>query len=170
MGFLDNLLNKSAKKIVSDIARTATDAVSGELSQSIREGIQELTGSASATTAAPAYAASTATAPTGTGKYEEVDDKLRAILSKEFPQYEVRENVSPETLGGTGKFMPYSFGIYENSSPKLFIMVVYNNTCASRTYRWSKEEAAKAGIPLINFVYAFENRTDYITNRLHQYL
>lgn len=100
----------------------------------------------------------------------DVYKKLRLVLANEFPGYEVREQVSPTTLGGAGKFRPYDFGVYENGVPKLFIMVVYNNTCAQREYRWSKEEAEKAGVPMINFVFAFENRVNYVIDRLHQYL
>ncbi len=153
MGFLDSLLSKSAKKLVSEVAKTALDALSGE-SESSDANIK--------TVSVPAgYEALADTEP---------DTKIRAVLQKEFPQYEVRENVSPETLGGTGKFLPYSFGVYENGVPRLFIMVVYRNTCASRLYRFSKEEATKNSVPLINFVYAFENRIDYIIQRLHEYL
>lgn len=101
---------------------------------------------------------------------EDVAVKLRAVLAREFPQYEVRQEVSPTTLGGTGRFIPYDFGVYQNGEPKLFIMVVFNNTCRQREYRWSKEEAERAGVTMINFVYCFENRIDYIINRLHQYL
>lgn len=101
---------------------------------------------------------------------KEVDEKLREILASEFPQYEVKEQVSPTTIGGEGKFLPYDFAVYENGQPKLFIMVVYNNTCASREYRWSKEQAEFAGVTMINFVYAFENKKDYMIDRLHQYL
>lgn len=102
--------------------------------------------------------------------YKRVDIKLRAVFAREFPQYEIRENVSPTTIGGTGTFMNYSFGVYENGAPKLFIMVVDSNDCARRTYRYSKEQAERAGITMINFVMAFENRIDYIIERLHQYL
>lgn len=101
---------------------------------------------------------------------EFVADKLRAVFAREFPQYEIKENVSPTTIGGTGEFMDYSFGVYENGVPKLFIMVVFSNDCARRTYRWSKEQAERAGVTMINFVAAFENRIDYIIDRLHQYL
>lgn len=101
---------------------------------------------------------------------EFVDDKLKYVFKKEFPQYEIKERVSPVTLGGTGKFKDYDFGVYENGAPKLFIMLVGPNTCRHREYRWSKEEAERAGVPMINFVMAFSNKIDYITQRLHQYL
>ncbi len=165
MGLFDALLNKGAKML----KQAATEAMENA-AEEILSGLKENGGSTASTsttrTAAPVSIS------TGYEALEDemVDDKLRSILAKEFAQYEVKEQVSPTTLGGTGKFLPYDFGIYENGVPKLFIMVVYNNTCAHRDYRWSKEEAARAGVPMINFVYAFENKIDYIINRLHQYL
>jgi len=99
-----------------------------------------------------------------------VADKIRDIIASEFPAYELRENVSPTTLGGTGRFMDYSFGVYEAGQPKLFMMIVGKTTCAHREYRWSKEQAEAAGVPMINFVEHYPNKIDYIVNRLHQYL
>lgn len=165
MGFLDSLFSKSAKKLASDLTRTAVDAISNELSDTLRSNIQQHSNT-SATVSEPVRTVSRFST------YEdwEADEKLRHVLSTEFSQYEVREGVSPTTIGGTGNFLPYTFGVYENGTPRLFIMVVFGNTCASREYRWSKEEAEKNNIPMINFVYAFSNEKDYVTNRLHQYL
>lgn len=149
MGFLDALLNKGAKVLKEAVSDAIENAASEMLSND------------------------TTTSSVNTNSaMEDMDviEKLRLILANEFPQYEVIEQVSPTTLGGTGNFLPYDFGVYEYGQPKLFIMVVYNNTCSHRDYRWSKEEAEKAGVTMINFVYAFENREDYIINRLHQYL
>ncbi|MBO7401791.1 MAG: hypothetical protein J6U10_02235, partial [Lachnospiraceae bacterium] len=77
---------------------------------------------------------------------------------------------SPETLGGTGRFMRYSYGVYKDGQPKLFIMIINNNTCAMREYRWSKEQAEKAGVTLINFRLNEPNSVMYIRDRLHKYL
>ncbi|MCQ2401956.1 MAG: hypothetical protein MJ059_08580 [Lachnospiraceae bacterium] len=98
------------------------------------------------------------------------EEKISAVLAEEFPQYEVRKYVSPTTIGGTGKFLDYTFGIYDAGAPKLFIMLVGKATCGSRIYRWSKEQAAKAGVTLINFVEHYPNRPEYIKERLHQYI
>jgi hypothetical protein len=108
-------------------------------------------------------------------EYDETDqrtcrEKLLQILADEFPQYEIRENVSPHTIGGTGRFMDYSIGVYLNNVPKLFIMLIGKTTASHREYRWSREEAEKNGITLINFINHYPNRPEYITARLHQYL
>ncbi len=70
-----------------------------------------------------------------------VQEKLDAVLAKEFPQYTVEHEV-----------------------------IVTNNTCVSAAYKRSRELSEANGYTLINFVAAFENRMDYIVNRLHQYL
>lgn len=99
-----------------------------------------------------------------------VGEKLKEVLREDFSQYDVIENVSPVTLGGSGKFLNYTFGIYSDGKPKLLIMIVGRNTCRYRTYRWSKEVAEKNSIPLINFLEHFPNEVPYIRERLSQYL
>lgn len=172
MGLIDRLIREGAKAITK-VATEAIETVGDEIVKgidSLSEKVDGL-GETPATIVEPAVTEAS-NVPEGYESLEDedVDKKLRAVFAKEFPQYEIREQVSPTTLGGTGKFMPYDFGVYENGVPKLFIMVVYNNTCSQRLYRWSKEEAERAGVTMINFVYCFENRIDYIINRLHQYL
>ncbi|MBE5882442.1 MAG: hypothetical protein E7289_09080 [Lachnospiraceae bacterium] len=171
MGFLDKLVNRSANAITNATARAIGNAVGDVVEDAAQGFIKGLKNAADNDKSATSKAvkASVAAAKEIVDD-REVDEKLRDILASEFPQYEVKEQVSPTTIGGEGEFLPYDFGVYENGQPKLFIMVVYNNTCASRTYRWSKEQAERAGVTMINFVYAFENKIDYMKERLHQYL
>lgn len=101
---------------------------------------------------------------------EDVRKEIEEIVAQCFPQYELRRNVSPTTIGGLGRFLDYSYGVYLGGEPKLFIMIVGKKTTSHRVYRWSKEEAAKKGITMINFVEHFPNKYDYVKNRLAQYL
>lgn len=176
MGFLDSLLRKSSNAVTSAAARAVGNAV-GDMVEDAAQGLikglknggdNDKTDTQRSTGTSANVVKKTVERDAFAPK--EVNEKLREILASEFPQYEVKEKVSPTTIGGEGQFLPYDFGVYENGQPKLFIMVVYNNTCASRTYRWSKEQAERAGVEMINFVYAFENRKDYMIDRLHQYL
>ena len=100
----------------------------------------------------------------------DVSVKLREVLASEFASYTVKENVSPATIGGTGKFMNYSFAVYQGETPKLFMMIIGKTTCTHREYRWSKEQAAKAGVTMINFMAHEPNSVLYIKTRLHKYL
>ena len=96
--------------------------------------------------------------------------KILEVLAADFPGYEVQEDVSPTLIGGAGKFLNYTLGIYKDGDPKLFIMVIDGKNDRLRTYRWSKEQAEKAGIPMINFIEKSPNRYWYISERLHKYL
>lgn len=175
MGFLDSLLNKGTrmvKKAAKEAMVDAADEIIRGLVNDGKETSTTRTTTATGTTTTAKSVSGNSTVPAGyeSVKDADVEDKLRAVFAKEFPQYEIKENVSPVTLGGTGRFMDYSFGVYENGEPKLFIMIISSNTCASKFYRWSKEQAEQANVTMINFVGAFENKMDYIINRLHQYL
>lgn len=96
--------------------------------------------------------------------------KILEVLAKDFPNLEVREDVSPTTIGGTGRFMNYDLGIYANGTPKLFIMIIYGSKGRLREYRWSREQAERAGVAFINFIKDSPNRYWYISQRLRQYL
>ena len=174
MGFLDSLLRKSSNAVTSAAARAVGNAVGDVVEDATQNFIKGLKNSGDdvqeSRSAAPVSKENKTPVSRDSWADKDVDEKLRIILADEFSQYEVREQVSPQEFGGEGKFLPYDFAVCENGQPKLFIMVVYNNTCASREYRWSKEQAERAGVTIINFVYAFENRKDYMIDRLHQYL
>lgn len=166
MGLLDSLMRSAKRKAT----RMAVNAIVDEISKSAQTKNAEA--SAPVQSSSPVVQSSVSQSQPKQSNIEDefIDNKLDYVLKNEFPQYEIRKKVSPVTLGGTGKFMDYDLGVYENGTPKLFIMIVGSNTCSKREYRWSKEEAEKAGVPMINFVMAFSNKIDYITNRLHQYL
>ncbi len=96
--------------------------------------------------------------------------RILDVISSQFPSYSVAEDVSPTTVGGTGRFMNYSIGVYSGGQPKLFIMIIGKTTTSHREYRWSKEAAEKAGVTMINFIAHYPNKTRYISERLSKYL
>ena len=108
--------------------------------------------------------------------FEEVEDgktcreKILEVLASEFSNYTVKENVSPTTLGGTGRFMDYSIVVYDNDKPALIMMLIGKTTTYHREYRWSREVAEKNGYAFINFIEHYPNRPESISKRLHQYL
>ncbi|MBQ1306048.1 MAG: hypothetical protein IIY44_06640 [Erysipelotrichales bacterium] len=108
--------------------------------------------------------------PTEEEEAKSCRDKIMEVLASDFPQYEVKEDVSPVTFGGEGRFMNYSIVVYEEGKAKLVMMLIGKTTTAHREYRWSKEAAQKAGVPFINFVKHYPNTYAYIRDRLHKYL
>ncbi len=186
MGFLDSLLRKSTNAVTNAAARAVGNAVGDVVEDAAQNLIRGLKNSGDdrrereTTIPEPKEQERKTVIPESKVQKPEpeidpfedidVDEKLRIILAEEFPQYEFKEKVSPTTIGGEGEFLPYSFAVYQNGQPKLFIMVVFNNTCRLRHYRWSKEQAERAGVPMINFVFGFSNKKEYMIDRLHQYL
>lgn len=171
----DALASTIKKAAESDEAKEFVDIL-GKVAQDAKEAVEK-SANAVGTDQEPEWARKPEpTAPSYEDDYESdeaqipVADKIRSVMASEFPAYELRENVSPTTLGGTGRFMDYSFGVYQDGTPKLFMMIVGKTTCAHSEYRWSKEQAQAAGVEMINFVAHYPNKVDYIVNRLHQYL
>ncbi|MBR3226964.1 MAG: hypothetical protein IKF68_00300 [Erysipelotrichaceae bacterium] len=97
-------------------------------------------------------------------------EKILAVLGEEFPECEVKENVSPRELGGEGNFMDISILVCKGGTPALAIMIIGKTTCSHREYRWSREFAGSKNIPFINFIRHYPNNTEYIKQRLHKYL
>lgn len=160
MGFLDSLLKKTVSKVVSETANSVANTINNSLSQAVGDSASSAKKSNDGML--PGYEHL---------KNAMVEEKLDAVLAKEFPQYTVEHEVSATTFGGLDTYMPYSYVIYDEvRNPKLIIMIVSRNTCASAAYKRSRELSEANGFTLINFVAAFENRMDYIVNRLHQYL
>lgn len=198
MSLLGNLMKSvgevadAVKKIDKEDLKKAVDAVRDAIPDEVKDAVKDAVSQAKKEEEPKAAAASEVTSlKAGTVSYETVsyegidrtdyseylaeDDiyvgiKIPEVLRKDFPQCEVKENVSPLTIGGTGKFMDYSFAVYKDGAPKLFIMICDKNTASHREYRWSKEEAEKNGIPMISFYTSMANRYWYIAERLAKYL
>ena len=162
MGFLDDLFK--AVNTLKNVAEEINKQTGGALGQQPKPAPNN-----GNPAAAPQNAASQ-NVPEMEDEEVDVRKEIEDIVAECFPQYELRRNVSPITIGGQGKFLDYSYGLYRDGAPRLFIMIVDKKTCSHRIYRWSKEEAARRGITMINFVEHFPNKYDYVKNRLAQYL
>lgn len=165
-------LKEAAKEAASEENREKASAFLNSLKDTLQEQAQEFKKTAEEMKAesrreTPAYSETAFEAPED-GKT--CRERILDILAAEFPQYTVREDVSPQTIGGTGRFMNYSIAVYSGDTPKLFIMLVGKTTTSHREYRWSREEAEKNGYAFINFVKHYPNTPEYVSKRLHQYL
>ncbi len=175
MGLFDKLLKEGAealKEAVSDENKEKASALFNSLKDTIQEHAGELKNYVDELSSQPAAQENSETpsmyTPMNDGKT--CRQRILEVLADEFPQYTVRENVSPRTFGGTGRFMDYSIVVCDGEKPKLIMMLIGKTTASHREYRWSKEEAQKNGITFINFIEHYPNRPEYISQRLHKYL
>ena len=186
MGLLKNLITNSISNGISNgINKGIKNAVSGAVEKAIKPVAQNIANQTANTLSKSANditksandlskATQELSSAAAQAKYAadglDAAVKIRKVLAESFSSYEVKENVSPSTIGGNGKFMNYTFGVFSGGTPQLFIMLVGKTTCSSRLYRWSKEQAERSGIKMINFVQHYPNNVDYIKDRLQKYL
>ncbi|MBR2809849.1 MAG: hypothetical protein IKD69_00575 [Solobacterium sp.] len=177
-------IQDTVKEVASEENREKASAFLNHVRDSIQDTVQEATSEENREKAAAFFGNIKDSLSAKTQEHEpkeemyEYDDtdgrscreKLLAVLAEDFSQYTVRENVSPHTIGGEGRFMDYSIAVYSGDVPVPLIMIVGKTTTSHREYRWSREEAAKHGYPMINFVEHYPNRPDYIRTRLQKYL
>lgn len=186
-------LNESLSGLAGELKKVAeavNEAIPEDARQQLKQAFEESKSSGGSQAGTDPEALKAAQARTdvsyATASYEGIDredydielpedgmdckGKLLEVLAADFPSYEVFEDVSPVTLGGTGRFMNYSLGIYKDGAPRLFIMIIGKTTTRHREYRWSKEQAQKAGVEMINFIGHAPNRYWYIKERLGKYL
>ena len=177
MGLLDKLIKEGAE-VLKDVASEENKQKAAEIFGSIKESIGEH--AEEFKQAVEEYKQerqqNSESIKYEDSMFEEVNDgttareRILKVLAEEFPNYTVKENVSPTEFGASGKFMNYSIVVYDGGAPKLIIMLIGKTTTSHREYRWSKEEAEKRGYTFINFIEHYPNTPEYISQRLHKYL
>ncbi len=154
MGFLDNLLSKGAKKLFNEVVDSAVDRINDKFD--IHTDSHTSTATSSNSTKASKKGCSAT----------EISSRLDKIFASDYSSYEIRKNVSPTTIGATEEAKNYTYGLYLNGVPKLFIMIAEHNQDALRTYRLAKSAALNNGIGYVNFLTQFPNTADYIKGRI----
>ena len=193
MGLLDKLLEEGSKvlkevasdenkekaeKFISDLATSAEGIISDLKSEETKDKAADFLADLEDRFSGLNNEKTDSEEPEYKEEYYEQDEsderscreKILVVLADEFPQYEVREHVSPHTIGGEGRFMDYDIVVYDGEEPKLFIMIIGKTTTSHREYRWSREQAESQGYKFINFIEHYPNRVEYISERLHGYL
>ena len=139
MGLLDKLIKEGAEAL-KDVASEENKKKAQELFGSLKEGLEEHKEDLKKALdeIKEEYGVPETSKPSSSSSYEKYfpedydsdtdprscREKILAVLADEFPRYDVRENVSPAEIGGTGRFMNYSIGVYDGREPKLFIMII----------------------------------------------
>ncbi|MDR0288011.1 MAG: hypothetical protein LBI03_09960 [Clostridiales bacterium] len=98
-------------------------------------------------------------------EYKNAKPYFAQILSSEFNQYQVRENVPVSELGGTGR--PYDFGLYQNGKLVSVVVLAEHNRTRNQPYWNSEKKAAESNIPFINFYTHMPNKRDFVIYRIN---
>lgn len=178
MGFLDRMLKDGVGKALGN---AVSDAVGDALNNALGVDVTAQAASAQTTcpscgaplradakfcafcgaklqqAAAPAAQAAAAQAPRDRAYFAD-------ILTTEFGGYELRQNVSPAELGGSGK--PYDFVLCRGGRPVGAVMLTEHNRDRNAAFLNAKAACEQAGVPFINFYLHMPNERNYIVGRI----
>ena len=95
-----------------------------------------------------------------------------AIISRNFPDFEVRRNVSADTLqpGCHPACAPVQFLFYRDGSPVLAVVLVKTNNYRGMNVVATKKICENLGIRYIRFYHEYENAEDYVVKRIRENL
>ncbi len=119
---------------------------------------------------------------------DQMSDYFRDILSTEFPQYTIRENVAVTELVGDANDSfqlyksrpyqaykaewghPYTFVLYQNSEVKGVVMLGDKDSVYNVKYLIARVYTKKLNIPYINFYTSMPNEIGYVVDRITKFL
>ncbi len=162
MGFLDNLLKREARKIISSVVDNVVDTA-----------LDTLNGSAKpANTSSPVRS----TAPVADENPDEEDcyyeesvvrDRIERIAASEWNGYELRKNIPAATLGADADARDYSYGLYLNGVPKAMIIIIdIPSHYKKKDVRLAHEACKRQQVYCMNLLLHLPNRYSYISKQL----
>ncbi|MBQ2803927.1 MAG: hypothetical protein IJF07_08530 [Lachnospiraceae bacterium] len=168
MGFLDRLLKKEARKIISSVV----DDVVDDVIDNIREKREGNSSSAAGTTKAATPSASKVTSSTNPDEewcesFEEICKRIEKVVAQEWTGYELRRNISSSEMGADVKARDYDYGLYLNGAPKAMITILHKPYHGRRSdNRLAHEACQNQGVFCMNLFTHLPNRYSYISEQL----
>lgn len=174
MGFLDNLLKREVRKIISGAVDSAVDNVVDNVKGAIRRN------DPSSGTDSSSNASAKINGQTITGKNREnetgddadccfdenvVRKRIEMIAAEDWPGYELRRNVPATEFGADGQAHSFDYGLYLNGQPKVMVMLLKQYQYRSG-YVLRAHAACKAqGVGSFHLLMHLPNRKTYIAER-----
>lgn len=166
MGFLQNLLKKEARKMLSNVINTAKDEVVRTIN-SDPEAEYKASGSASVQTATPVASSAANSDEDFCESEKELGERIAKIVTEEWPGYELRKDIPAREMDAAFGARKYSYGLYKDGAPKAMILVLDGRSQYCRKDTRLAHEACKAkGVFCMNLMMHLPNRRSYIAEQL----
>ena len=149
MGFLQNLLKKEAKKMLSNVINTAKDEV-----------VRTINSDPEANSAAYSD-------EDFCESEKELGKRIAKIVTEEWPGYELRKDIPAGEMDAAFGARKYSYGLYKDGAPKAMILVLDGRSqyCRKDT-RLAHEACKEKGVFCMNLMMHLPNRRSYIAEQL----
>jgi len=157
MGFLQNLLKKEAKKMLSNVINTAKDEVVRTINSDPEAEYKSSTSANSAANSDEDFCESE----------KELGERIAKIVTEEWPGYELRKDIPAGEMDAAFGARKYSYGLYKDGAPKAMILVLDGRSqyCRKDT-RLAHEACKEKGVFCMNLMMHLPNRRSYIAEQL----
>ncbi|MDR2888378.1 MAG: hypothetical protein LBV33_00870 [Lachnospiraceae bacterium] len=101
----------------------------------------------------------------------DIFENFKTLLLTDFSSFEIRQDIPATEIGGLPAYYPYTFGLYREGEPQLFIMLtIAGNQYYQKAHREARELCAQKNIKYLNFFCHFQNERYYVYNRIRENL
>lgn len=156
MGFLDSLLRKEVRKVISAAVDTVVD-----------DALKDMKDNGSA--ASPAQ-----TAACGEDGYcrgeQDLRNRIETVIAEEWQGYELKKDVPSSVAGAPEKARKtFTYGIYHDKVPVAMIQILNDkNEYKKLSVRLAQQACADSKIPYMNFMSYMANHREYISKRFQE--
>lgn len=172
MGFLDNLLKRETRKIISGVVDSVVDNVMDDVKSSIQNNSKtSATDKSSAAAAVHEKAARVRESEVGDDEdcYEKVETirhRIEMVAAQDWPSYELRRDIPAETFGGTSRDHGFDYGLYLDGQPKLMIMILDQYQHRNKSVQNAHAACKRQGVASFHLLRHLPNRKTYIAERM----
>lgn len=170
MGFLDNLLKREARKIISGVMDNVVDNVMDNINESMNSNKSTATistASTGTTSTSPAVASEDPDEEDCCFDEKVVGERVAKVFCEEWKGYQLRKYIPATELGGSEEARDYTYGIFLDGEPKAMIMVIDVPSHYKKKDVLLAHEACKnRGVYCMNLMLHLPNRRSYISKQL----
>ena len=174
MGFLDNLLKKETRKIISNVVDSVVDNVVDNVKGAVRGN------NSSADTQSSPNVSVKINGQTVIEKNREnetgddadccfdenvVRRRIEMIAAEDWPGYELRRDIPATELGADEKAHGFDYGLYLNGQPKVMLMLLDHYQYRSQYVQRAHAACKNQGVGSFNLLMHLPNRKTYIAER-----
>lgn len=164
MGFLDNLLRREVRKVISN----AVDTVVDDTLQNVFGKNEQSNAGSTGSGADPEKENKAATKNSGCSGEKLLRRRIEEIAARELPDYELRQQVPSSQVGAPEGAEPYfEYGFYQGGVLVAVIKILTNNNAYCRkSVRLAQQACRDHQVIYMNFMSYMTNRPEYISKRL----
>lgn len=171
MGFLDNLLKKEVRKIISGAVDNVMENVKGAIKGNDPSSAANSSPNVSVKTNGRTIIEKGRENETGDDAdccFDEnvVRRRIEMIAAQDWPGYELRRNIPATEFGADEQAHGFDYGLYLNGQPKVMVMLLNQYQYRSSYVQRAHAACKNKGVGSFHLLMHLPNRKTYIAERI----